>query len=59
MAAQSALGDPQLMTRRRITTTAREASLILDETFAAVDAGIVGRVDWIDVAGERRLSESA
>ena len=39
--------------------TSREASLILEEKFAAVDAGIVGRVDWVDVAGERRLSESA
>ena len=39
--------------------TSREASLILEEKFAAVDAGIVGRVDWIDVGGERRLSESA
>ena len=38
--------------------TSREASMILDEKFAAVDAGIVGRVDWVDIAGERRLSES-
>jgi ethanolamine utilization protein EutN len=32
--------------------TAREASLTLWETFAAVDAGIVGKVDRIDL--ERR-----
>ena len=35
--------------------TSREAALTLDEPFAAVDAGIVGKVDWVDVAGERRL----
>jgi len=35
--------------------TSREAALTLDEPFAAVDAGIVGTVDWVDVAGERRL----
>jgi ethanolamine utilization protein EutN len=40
-------------------TTSREASLILAEPFAAVDAGIVGRVDWVDVAGERRLAEQS
>jgi ethanolamine utilization protein EutN len=38
--------------------TAREASLALAETFAAVDAGIVGKVDRIDLAepsaGEER-----
>ncbi len=31
--------------------TAREASLTLWETFAAVDAGIVGKVDRIDLQG--------
>ncbi len=30
--------------------TAREASLLLSNTFAAVDAGIVGKVDRIDRA---------
>ena len=30
--------------------TAREASLTLWDTFAAVDAGIVGKVDRIDLA---------
>ena len=35
--------------------TSREAALTLENTFAAVDAGIVGKVDWVDVAGERRL----
>ena len=33
--------------------TAREASLTLYDTFAAVDAGIVGKVDRIDLAAER------
>jgi ethanolamine utilization protein EutN len=35
--------------------TSREAALTLDNPFAAVDAGIVGKVDWVDVAGERML----
>jgi ethanolamine utilization protein EutN len=35
--------------------TSREAALTLDEPFAAVDAGIVGKVDWLDVRGERLL----
>jgi len=35
--------------------TSREAALTLDNTFAAVDAGIVGKVDWVNVAGGRRL----
>lgn len=35
--------------------TSREAALTLENTFAAVDAGIVGKVDWVDVAGEQRL----
>ena len=35
--------------------TSREAALTLDEPFAAVDAGIVGKVDWVNVAGARRL----
>lgn len=33
--------------------TAREASLTLWETFAAVDAGIVGKVDRIDLEKDR------
>ena len=35
--------------------TSREAALTLENSFAAVDAGIVGKVDWVDVAGEQRL----
>jgi hypothetical protein len=31
--------------------TAREASLTLWETFAAVDAGIVGKVDRVNLEG--------
>lgn len=35
--------------------TSREASLTLREQFAAVDAGIVGRVDWANLRGARTL----
>lgn len=35
--------------------TSREAALTLDNDFAAVDAGIVGKVDWLDLRGERLL----
>jgi len=35
--------------------TSREAALTLDNPFAAVDAGIVGKVDWVDIAGRRVL----
>jgi ethanolamine utilization protein EutN len=35
--------------------TSREAALTLDDPFAAVDAGIVGKVDWLDVRGEQLL----
>ena len=35
--------------------TSREAALTLDNPFAAVDAGIVGKVDWVTVAGSRHL----
>lgn len=35
--------------------TSREAALTLDNPFAAVDAGIVGKVDWVDIGGDRRL----
>jgi microcompartment protein CcmK/EutM len=38
--------------------TAREAALTLRNSFAAVDAGIVAKVDWCDVGGERTLEES-
>ena len=34
--------------------TAREATLSLSETFVAVDASIVGKVDRIDLANEKR-----
>lgn len=37
--------------------TSREASLTLRETFAAVDAGIVGKVDWANLHGARALAE--
>ena len=35
--------------------TSREAALTLENSFAAVDAGIVGKVDWVDVAGRQQL----
>lgn len=35
--------------------TSREAALTLREPFAAVDAGIVAKVDWCDVDGEQTL----
>jgi ethanolamine utilization protein EutN len=35
--------------------TSREAALTLDNPFAAVDAGIVGKVDWVDVRGQQLL----
>ena len=33
--------------------TSREAALTLQNSFAAVDAGIVGKVDWVNVDGAR------
>ena len=33
--------------------TSREAALTLHNSFAAVDAGIVGKVDWVNVDGAR------
>ena len=33
--------------------TSREAAMTLDNPFAAVDAGIVGKVDWLNVNGRR------
>lgn len=38
--------------------TSREAAMTLDDPFAAVDAGIVGKVDWVDVDGARALTGS-
>lgn len=38
--------------------TAREASLLLANSFAAVDAGIVGKVDRIDLEGGRGKGEA-
>ena len=38
--------------------TSREAAMTLDNSFAAVDAGIVGKVDHVDVGGERLLSDT-
>jgi ethanolamine utilization protein EutN len=35
--------------------TSREAALTLEDSFAAVDAGIVGKVDWVDVRGTQQL----
>jgi ethanolamine utilization protein EutN len=35
--------------------TSREAALTLTEPFAAVDAGIVGKVDRIDINGGRNV----
>jgi ethanolamine utilization protein EutN len=37
--------------------TSREAALTLENPFAAVDAGIVAKVDWCDVQGQRSLQE--
>ena len=38
--------------------TSREAALTLDNPFAAVDAGIVGKVDWVDIRGQQVLHAS-
>ena len=35
--------------------TSREAALTLENPFAAVDAGIVAKVDWCDLGGGRTL----
>ena len=37
--------------------TSREAAMTLDNPFAAVDAGIVGKVDFVDLGDERLLGE--
>ena len=33
--------------------TSREAGMTLDDPFAAVDAGIIGKIDWLNVDGQR------
>ena len=33
--------------------TSREAGMTLENPFAAVDAGIVGKVDWMNIDGQR------
>ena len=38
--------------------TSREAAMTLDNPFAAVDTGIVGKVDHVDLGGERLLDSS-
>lgn len=38
--------------------TSREAALTLENPFAAVDAGIVGKVDHIDLGAEQLHAES-
>jgi ethanolamine utilization protein EutN len=40
-----------------VYVTSREAALTLDSPFAAVDAGIVAKVDWCDVGGTRTLRQ--
>jgi ethanolamine utilization protein EutN len=40
-----------------VYVTSREAALTLANPFAAVDAGIVAKVDWCDVEGKRELAE--
>lgn len=35
--------------------TSREAAMTLDDPLPAVDAGIVAKVDWCNVRGERTL----
>ena len=40
-----------------VYVTSREAALTLTDPFAAVDAGIVAKVDWCDVGGERMLGD--
>ena len=37
--------------------TSREAAVTLEDPFAAVDAGIVAKVDWCDVNGQATLKE--
>ena len=35
--------------------TSREAALTLDDPFAAVDAGIVGKIDWVNIGGRHQV----
>ncbi|MEO6445857.1 MAG: EutN/CcmL family microcompartment protein [Gemmatimonadaceae bacterium] len=37
--------------------TSREAAMTLDNPFAAVDAGIVAKVDWCNLGDQRTLAE--
>jgi len=39
--------------------TSREAGMTLDDPFAAVDAGIVGKVDWLNIDGRRVRPQDA
>ncbi|MBC7896081.1 MAG: EutN/CcmL family microcompartment protein [Cytophagaceae bacterium] len=39
--------------------TSREAAVTLDNPFAAVDAGIVAKVDWCDVGETRTLADES
>lgn len=39
--------------------TSREAALTLRNSFAAADAGIVGKVDWTNIGGTRVPAEGA
>ena len=39
--------------------TSREAGMTLDDPFAAVDAGIIGKIDWLNVDGQRVRSGEA
>ena len=66
LAASGAISGKPLVAVDRIGTgpgevivyiTSREAALTLEDPFAAVDAGIVARVDWCDVEGQRSLEE--
>lgn len=41
-----------------VYVTSREAAITLENPFAAVDAGIVAKVDWCDVGGTRTLAGS-
>lgn len=40
-----------------VYVTSREAALTLADSNVAVDAGIVAKVDWCDVGGDRTLAE--
>lgn len=65
-AAGAAVGSPVVAVDRVgsgpgevvVYITSREAAMTLDEPFAAVDAGIVAKVDWCDVRGARTLDDT-